>query len=83
MRDVEVDLKDSKCKYCGNLNYWDGYFCNIEINQPYNLDTLKNHRNVNNIIECDNFKIRKPHERCGFNNNEICLFWCNNCKEND
>ena len=80
MHDIEKDLKTSLCKYCEQLNYWDGYFCDVKISQPYNLESIKSHREVFDIIECENFKERKPHEYCGLQK-EICVFWCNNCKE--
>lgn len=31
MHDIEKDLKTSLCKYCEQLNYWDGYFCDVKI----------------------------------------------------
>ena len=74
---VEIELKESICKDCEHLDYWDGYFCD-NINRPLNLKVIEEYRNIINVKECDDFETRKPREDCK-TNKKICPFWCTNC----
>lgn len=73
--DVEIDLKGSICKDCGNIDYWDGYFCSVKELTPLN----PTRESLTNISKCDKFIVRKPHFSCKINR-EICPFWCDNCE---
>ena len=81
---IEIELKKSVCKDCENLNYWDGYFCNIDIADLayYNLEIINKHKNsLENKKECEHFIVRKPRSNCK-TDKEICPFWCFNCEVN-
>jgi hypothetical protein len=73
---VEKDLKNNICKDCGNLDYWDWYFCKIEKHKT-NKDSIQMDESEE-VLECDGFIKRQAHNYAECKDQK-CPFWCNDC----
>lgn len=66
-------LEKLKCKTCGNLTYWDGFYCKIG----------KHHKKDDKLSriplkECDGYIKRKGSNWKSCEGQE-CVFWCREC----
>lgn len=75
--DVDVDLKGYPCRMCGNLDYWDGYFCKMDgvsireiVEKKKSFTTCKHKIRRTGRPECQD-KVSK------------CVFWCEDCPAMD
>ena len=75
MGTVYEDLKNKICKDCGNLHYYDWYFCKHGLHQ--NKDEKLSARALK---RCTKFEDR------GFGSHDFCqttrcVFWCRDCEK--
>lgn len=80
MKHLDTIMKESVCGKCGNLRYWDGYFCSNlpeELNKYVEytgLDELYHFKFGIQVKECRNFSPRVPCNVAPANHE--CQFWC-------
>lgn len=73
MYTIDKIFANHKCKTCGNLTYWDGYYCKFGKHQ-----TKKEKLDMRPLKDCDGYIKResKNHDYC---KGQECVFWCMEC----
>lgn len=73
MYTIDKVLSKHICRTCGNLSYWDGYFCKIGRHK-----TKKHNLSMRPLKTCEEYKKRQGHnyESC---EGQECVFWCREC----
>lgn len=75
MYDINKDLPNHICRSCGNLEFYDWYYCNLG---KHNTKTGVGVLNMRPLKHCDNYKKRQccNIESC---KEQECIFWCSDC----
>lgn len=73
MNSIDKDLSDHVCKTCGNLTYWDWYYCKIGKHQ-----TKRGFLHRGKLKQCDGFVKRQSNNYPQCKEVE-CVFWCREC----
>jgi len=71
--DIKNILKNQKCSTCGNLGYFDWYFCKIGKHT-----TKKGFLHMGKLKKCDGYikRVGKNWDSC---KGQECVFWCQKC----
>ena len=73
MLSIETHFSKHKCKTCGNLSYWDGYFCKLGKHQ-----TKKEKLSMTPLKECDSY-VKRQGSNWDTCKDQECVFWCLEC----
>jgi len=73
MNRIEKSLSNLICKTCGNLTYWDGYYCKLGRHQ-----TKKEKLSKRVLSKCVGY-IKRQGSNWDSCKDQDCIFWCNEC----